>query len=210
MTPAPRTSSPFSVRNADWCGPAKARAPALLFALRHAGRACLLTVVLGLLGCVRIEGGAVELSWVTYCASGKRPGSTGASCSCTVRERDLAAVRLVLTPLRQGQDDAQTLEDGCSQGAICSFEASDRAGNTGFRVPPGEYEISVVPLDAQGTPLGGPSCVPDGNPLSCWQTPSPVRRTVVHGEVVSLGAVLIVVPDCPAVSGCRPSEGCSS
>jgi hypothetical protein len=156
-------------------------------------------------GCLTIDGGAIELSWVPYCASGKRPGATGASCSCFERAAGLATVQLVL----DGLGDA-AVGDACAGRAACRFEAKRQSGNTGFFVPPGDYELTLLPLDASGHVLGGPSCVPDGSAASCWQTPTPVRRTVTTGEVVSLGSFLIAVPDCPVTPSCAAVDTCPS
>ena len=156
-----------------------------------------------LASCLTIDGGAIELSWVSYCASGKRAGGSGASCSCNERVAGLASVQLVLTRLGDG-----AATDACAGGATCRFAAPDQQGNSGFRVPPGEYDISLLPLDANGQVLGGPTCVPDGSANSCWQTPAPLRRTVVAGEVVSIGSLLIAVPDCPGTASCPAESGC--
>jgi hypothetical protein len=153
-------------------------------------------------GCLTIDGGAIELSWVTYCASGKKPGS-GASCSCTERAAGLATVQLVLDGLGDG-----AAGDACAGRDSCRFEATRQSGNTGFFVPPGDYELTLLPLDGSGQVLGGPSCVPDGSAGSCWQTPAPLRRTVKTGEVVSLGSFLIAVPDCPATAACGATDTC--
>jgi hypothetical protein len=153
--------------------------------------------------CLTIDGGAIELSWVTYCASGTKPGGAGASCSCNERAAGLATVQLVLNALGDAGGS-----DVCAGRESCRFAAGRQSGNTGFFVPPGDYELTLVPLDASGQALGGPSCVPDGSANSCWQTPAPLRRTVLMGEVVSLGSFLIAVPDCPATTSCAATETC--
>ena len=152
-------------------------------------------------GCLTIDGGAIELSWVTYCASGKKPGSQ--SCSCDERAAGLATVQLVLRALGDGGAG-----DVCAGRDSCRFEATRQSGNTGFFVPPGDYELTLLPLDGSGQVLGGPACVPDGSEGSCWQTPAPLRRSVKTGEVVSLGSFLIAVPDCPTTAACGTTDTC--
>lgn len=149
--------------------------------------------------CVTIDGGAIELSWVTYCADGKKPESATASCSCKLRAARLAQVRVQALALGDGGG-----ADACAGRGACVFTASVQSGSTGFIVPPGDYAIGILPLEESGGALGGPACVPDGSQGSCWQTPAQVRRTVVTGEVVSLGTLLIAVPDCPTETGCDP------
>ena len=154
-------------------------------------------------GCLTIDGGAIELSWVAYCASGKKPNATGSSCSCTERAAALATVRLVLEASGDG-----AVGDACAGRTGCRFDAKRQSGNTGFFVPPGDYELTLLPLDASGQVLGRPSCVPDGSAGSCWQTPAPLRRTVTTGEVVSLGSFLIAIPDCPVTAACVATDTC--
>lgn len=170
----------------------------------HVRSLALSTLLLAALGpgCLTIDGGAIELSWVTYCASGKKPGSS-ASCSCTEKAASLATVQLVLTAL----SDAGA-GDVCAGRDSCRFEARRQSGNTGFFVPPGDYELTLLPLDSSGQVLGGPACVPDGSEGTCWQTPAPVRRSVKTGEVVSLGSFLIAIPDCPVTALCSAREAC--
>jgi hypothetical protein len=151
-------------------------------------------------GCLTIDGGAIEVSWVTYCANGKKPGST-ASCSCNLRAAQLDRVRVEALALGDGAD-----ADACAERDACVFTASVQSGVTGFIVPPGDYAIGLVPLDVGGAILGGPSCVPDASAGSCWQTPARIRRTVLAGEVVSLGSLLIAVPDCPVAEGCTSGD----
>jgi hypothetical protein len=170
------------------------RAAALKVAALIAGGVALLP------RCLTIDGGAIELSWVVYCANGRQPGCGPACCSCDERAASLTRVQLVLTGVSDG-----AATNGCDGKTTCRFDASAHSGNTGFFVPPGDYELTLLPLDASGQVLGGPSCVPDGSAGSCWQTPVPLRRTVNTGEVVSLGSFLIAVPDCPTTASCANS-----
>ena len=152
--------------------------------------------------CLHIDGGAIELSWVTYCAGGKTPGS-GGSCSCRERAASLATVQLALVSLHDGGGG-----DVCAGRSGCRFDAQRQSGNTGFFVPPGDYDLTLIPLDASGAPLGGPACVTGGDAgtdAPCWQSPAPLRRTVITGEVVSLGSFLFSVPDCPVTATCALS-----
>jgi hypothetical protein len=155
--------------------------------------------------CLQIDGGSIELSWVTYCAGGHPPSSGSSSCSCKERAAALASVQLVLNPLGDGGGG-----DFCAGRSGCRFAAGHQSGNTAFFVPPGDYDISLLPLDASGAPLGGPGCIPgtdDAGTPPCWQSPAPLRRTVLKGEVVSLGSFLFSVPDCPVTDTCAKKPG---
>jgi hypothetical protein len=90
----------------------------------------------------------------------------------------------------------------CAGRAGCEFDAALQSGTTGFFIPPGDYAISLVPLGADGAPLGGSGCSLTAG-TGCWATPAPVRRTIATGEVVSLGTLLVAIPDCPLAPGCR-------
>ncbi len=156
-------------------------------------------------GCLQIDGGAIELSWVVYCAAGHTPGSSTSSCSCCDRASRLASVQLVVTPLGDGGAG-----DVCTGQSSCRFSAGRQSGNTAFFVPPGDYDISVLPLDASGAVLGGAACLPSGDAGAepCWQTPAPLRRTVIKGEIVSLGSFLLSVPDEPVTTKCQETGQC--
>jgi hypothetical protein len=158
-------------------------------------------------GCIGIDGGAIDLSWVVYCSSGQQPDATGQDpasprCSCNLRAGALARVRLSVIGVGGGPAD-----DACGGRTECEFDAGRQSGTTGFFVPPGDYAIALVPVDAAGTALGGSDCDLAGA-TGCWATPAPVRRTVTTGQIVSLGALLVAVPDCPAAGACQPSPGC--
>jgi hypothetical protein len=174
-----------------------------LLARRLATALVFLTGALGLGGCVTINGGAIDFSWIVYCASGPRPSS--ATCSCSARAAALSRVRLTVVGLADG-----AATDLCVGNAGCDVAASGQSGTTGFFIPPGDYAISLVPLDANGTPLGGPDCtpgVPDGGQGDCWETPAPLRETIVLGQTIQLNALIIVVPDCPFT--CSPNPACT-
>jgi hypothetical protein len=166
---------------------------------RRIPRAVALVLSVGLAACVKIDGGAIELSWVTYCSGGKRPDAT--QCSCNARAAALARVQLVVVGVSDG-----AVASACAGRSGCEFEAAHQQGTTGFFVPPGDYDISLVPLDASGTALGGPDCPLDSG-TGCIATPPPIRRTLTAGEVVSLGTLELGVPDCPVVSACPNAGG---
>jgi hypothetical protein len=155
----------------------------------------------GLSSCVPVDGGAIELSWIEYCAAGQRPDSNGASCSCNARAAGLSRVRLAVMGVGDGAVAA-----ACEGRSGCEFDAARQSGTTGFFIPPGDYDISLVPLGPSDTPLGGPECAVAGA-TGCWATPPPVRRMVVKGQVVSLGSFEIAVPDCPIIATC--DGGCA-
>jgi hypothetical protein len=167
---------------------------------------CVLSVLIAAgWGCVKVDGGAVEFSWVVYCHDGTRPGDPRPTCSssCSGRASALSHIRLSMV----GVGDSAGV-DACAGRSECEFGATRQSGATPFFVPSGDYDIALIPLDVSGSPLGGPGCaIEDGS--GCWATPLPIRRTIALGQAVGLGTLLIVVPDCPVTSGCPvPDAGC--
>jgi hypothetical protein len=133
-------------------------------------------VALAVGGCVDIDGGAVEISWVVRSTS----GSAITSCSCA--DPPIDKVRLVLVP--RGPSIAGN--NPCESPAQCDFPCQRQTGSTAFNIKPtqaGEsYEISVLAL-------GG-----DGNVLEGVMTPAPVLRSVVNGQPTEVDAFQLVAP----------------
>jgi len=127
------------------------------------------------LGCVSIDGGAVEASWVveTY---GDGRGIADCGCACP----PIAGLRLQLTPISGGSDP-------CAGRDSCQFSCGQRSGSTRFEVPPGSYAISLVPVGIDGNDIS------PGNPLTCGAQSGvdPQVREVVKGQVTQLDAVLM-------------------
>lgn len=79
-----------------------------------------------------------------------------------------------------------------AQAGSASWACDDSHGATGFDLPEGVAELSVVPEC-----LGGVPALP-----ATYIAPATIERTVVRGETVSLGAVELVV----SVSYCEHAD----
>jgi len=127
-------------------------------------------------GCVDIEGGAVEVSWVVRSTS----GSAITSCSCA--DPPIDKVRLVLIPKGPSIEGNKP----CESQAQCDYPCQRQTGSTAFNIKPtqaGEsYEISVVAI-------GG-----DGNVLEGVMMPAPVLRSVVSGQPTEVDVFQLVAP----------------
>jgi hypothetical protein len=140
--------------------------------------------------CVRIDGGAVEISWVVRSADGRAI----TDCGCT--DPEISRVRLVLRGMG-GAIDGATPCDGRAQ---CEFACQRQTGTTPFDIretQPGEmYEISVVALDSSGGEL--PQVL----------TPAPILRTVTRGQPTEVEAFLLVA-QCSEACGMNSSGVCT-
>jgi hypothetical protein len=139
--------------------------------------------------CVKINGGAVEISWLVV-----QSGTGGAITDCSCADPAIAKVRLVLTGVG-GAIDGTT---PCAGQAQCDFPCQNQTGATAFDIPAtgtGEsYEVSVVAVGADGTEL--PQIM----------TPAPTLLQVVQGQPTEVDALALVAPCAPACSGnvCAP------
>ena len=127
-------------------------------------------------GCVKIDGGAVEISWVVRSTS----GSAITDCSCA--DPAIDKVRLQLVGVGPSIHDNMP----CAPPAQCDFPCQRQTGSTAFDIQPtqaGEsYEISVVAVGADGIPVEG------------VMTPAPILRTVVKGQPTEVEAFQLVAP----------------
>ena len=127
-------------------------------------------------GCVKIDGGAVEISWVVRSTA----GSAITDCSCA--DPPIAKVRLHLDPMGASIQDNRS----CAGEAHCDFPCQRQTGSTAFDVKPtqaGEtYEIWVEAVGADGEPLEG------------VMTPAPILRSVVQGQPTEVEAFQLVAP----------------
>jgi hypothetical protein len=127
-------------------------------------------------GCVEIDGGAVEVSWVVRSTS----GSAITSCSCA--DPPIDKVRLVIVPRGPSIEGNKP----CENQAQCEFPCQRQTGSTAFNVKPtqeGEsYEISVVAVGE------------DGNVIEGVMKPAPVLRSVVKGQPTEVEAFQLVAP----------------
>jgi hypothetical protein len=149
---------------------------------------CLLLPVISPLAaaCVKVDGGAVEVSWVLQTFDGR----SISDCSCA--DPEVSRVRLVVA--RAGTDDSIGA-DACAGLASCEFACRRGTGATHFDIPPGRYAISLAPIGADGQPLAAGLSGTSGVAV-----PAPILRTVVFGQPTELDA-LSIQTSCAAVCG---------
>jgi hypothetical protein len=149
----------------------------------RAGLACLACLVLLVSACVKIDGGAVEISWVVIAPDGR--GITDCSCA----DPAIAKVRLSLLGIGGDIDGV----DACAGQAQRDFPCQRQTGSTPFDIKPtqnGEmYSVSVAALGA------------DGSPLTQVATPAPILRQVVYGQPTEVEAFALVASCAAACNG---------
>jgi hypothetical protein len=134
----------------------------------------LVFTALGSPACVNVEGGAAELSWALFNRAGKK-----VPCSGDDESGNVSDVRLCWTPVAPGEP----LDPTCRAPTQETFACPEGHGVTGFDLAAGRTAFWVVPVCASGA-------VPDA---AMFQTPAPIVREVVEGEVVTLSALAIVI-----------------
>jgi len=140
--------------------------------------------------CVKINGGAVEISWVVISPSG------GGITDCSCADPAIAKVRLALV----GQGGAIEGATPCAGQAQCDFPCQNQTGATQFDIPPtgpGEsYSVSVVAVGNDGLNV----------PQAEIMTPAPILRQVTEGQPTEVEAFTLVAPCSLACSGnvCAP------
>jgi hypothetical protein len=143
-------------------------------------RILFLAVALAADSCVSIDGGAVEASWLVVGVDGH------AITRCDCADPRIDSVRLKLVGVSGGVNGTEPCRDRGS----CRFSCERRTGATPFDIPPGEYLMSLVAVDAAGQDL-------DAGERRVL-APAPVLRDVVHGQPTQLDALALV-------AGCAPS-----
>lgn len=134
-------------------------------------------VALGGLGCVDINGGAVEVAWGLFASDGRAIND----CTCAVpiapadSETPIAYVRLNLV------SDSEPADQPCAGTNNCRFACNRKIGATPFMIPPGRYLMSVVAVDANGSDF----------PAGAVETPPAELRSVVHGQPTELDAFML-------------------
>ena len=143
-------------------------------------------------GCVKIDGGAVEISWVVR----SRSGAAITDCSCA--DPPITTVRLVLSGLGGSLDGYRP----CDGQAQCDFPCQRQTGSTAFDIretQPGEtYEISVVAVDSSGLDI----------PADLVMSPAPILRSVIPGQPTETEAFQLVAA-CRAECGMNGSGVCA-
>jgi hypothetical protein len=135
-----------------------------------------------LLGCVQIDGGAVELSWDIRQADGM---ALDGACDAS----RIAQVGLC----------ARACEDGAGSGVcqgelVCpkaQWSCDNYSGATEFDLPEGPTELFIE------------AYCEDGSRAQGVQVPAPIVRNISKGRVSQLNALLITLPS-PAVGEACP------
>ena len=144
-------------------------------------------------GCVRIDGGAVELSWVLRTPEGR------AISDCGCSDPQVATVRLHLI-LQDAAGVAVPGNTPCEGRAECQFPCQRHSGATSFDIPETRPdEMYLISVDTLG---------PDGMPLAGVQAPARVSRSVVRGQPTDMGALLLVTECANACSGVNGQGVC--
>ncbi|HEX8114999.1 MAG TPA: hypothetical protein VF516_45035 [Kofleriaceae bacterium] len=138
------------------------------------------------------NGGAVELSWSLRPASGE---GSNKFVGCERSEQDSNGTQVQVRAI------TRVRLHWTVEGAACSraWSCDDNHGATRFEVPRGTADLTVT-LEC-GAPTPGLSECEDDHPAdpATYTTPAIVQRDSIRGEVVTLGAVELVVSDaaCP-------------
>ena len=155
-------------------------------------RITLIAFLFSALGCVSIDGGAVEASWVveTY---GDGRGIADCGCACP----PIAKMRLKLEPMSGGSDP-------CEGRSTCEFSCNLKTGATRFDIPPGSYAISLVPVGEDGNDIA------NGSAQTCGaHGVAPEVRDVLKGRVTELNAMLIEATCTAACGGSDSNRVCT-
>jgi len=138
--------------------------------------AALLSLVCLLAACVKIEGGAVEISWVVR----SQAGSAIADCGCA--SPPIAKVRLILVGMG-GAIDGQMPCEGQAQ---CDFPCARQTGSTAFNIQETHgderYAVSVVALGTDGSEI----------PKEVVDHPASILREVVRGQPTEVESMQLV------------------
>jgi hypothetical protein len=151
-------------------------------------RITLIALLFSALGCVSIDGGAVEVSWKVMTPDGR--GIANCACTCP----PMPQIRLQLLPVAGGSDP-------CAGRTACQFSCGQESAATKFDIPPGSYAVSLVPVGADGNDIttGAAGNVAPGT-CSARAGIDPVVREVVKGRVTQVDAMTVLV-DCAADCG---------
>lgn len=157
-------------------------------------RIAIATLCLAVHACDLGNGGAVELSWSLRPASGTGSGSGNKFVDCE-RSEDANGRQVPVRAIRRVRLHWQVASTTCSRAWNCG----DNHGATRFEVPPGIANLTLT-LEC-GAPTPGLTECEDDQPAdpATYIAPAIVQRLAVRGEVVTLGAVELVVSDtkCP-------------
>ena len=145
-------------------------------------------------GCVQIDGGAIEASWVLRTFDGR--AITGCACASP----QIARVRFTAVAI---DATGQAQADICAGRAGCEFSCASQRGATPFFVPAGRYAIAVAALTAEGH-------IPaQGEASGEVRVPAPILRDVVYGQPTQLEAIAIEADCDPGCGGSSTTRACS-
>ncbi len=154
-------------------------------------RIAIATLCLAVHACDLGSGGAVELSWSLRPASG---AGSDKFVGCEARDSQNALIRAITRVRLHWQVGSVT----CSHAWSCDANH----GATRFEVPPGMANLTLTLECGDPTPEL-PDCADDQPAaLDTYIAPAIVQRDAIRGEVVTLGAVELVVSN--AACPCEP------
>lgn len=136
-------------------------------------RVAIATLCLPVHGCDTGKGGAVELSWKLRPASSSFPEKF---VECDSQQHGTGRVAEIELRWTVGTGDAAST--GWKR-----WPCEDNHGATGFDLPEGTAELSLAPICVGDVPAAPETYI----------APAIVKRDVIRGETVSLGAVELVV-----------------
>ncbi len=148
----------------------------------------LAALMIGLLAhpaCVKIDGGAIEASWVLRTFDGR--AVSGCECS----DPEITRVRFVAVTIDSAGNAGA---DACAGQVGCEFSCASQRGATPFFLPEARYAVSVQAIDRMGAP------VPATGTAGGVRLQAPILRDVAFGQPVQLEAFAIEV-SCAAVCG---------
>jgi hypothetical protein len=133
-------------------------------------------------GCVEIDGGAVELSWSLRTFEGEPVDACG--------DARIDEIRINWRPMEQPSAAPMAFRD---------FPCEDSTGVTGFGIAPGQQLFWAEPICADG------ALADEGT----FESPAPILRRVDAGAVVTLNSLLIVVDPTAPPQSCRTGAPCT-
>ena len=148
-------------------------------------------LMVGVGSCVKVDGGAVVLTWVVRSTTGRAI----AGCSCADPAIDHVHIAVV---------DTATAADLCQGRKGCDFSCDAGTGATPFFLPAGSYAVSIRPSDASGQDLTQPG----PGRTQVVDVPAPILRDIVFGQVAELETFQIVAACAPGCSSATSSGTC--
>ena len=155
-------------------------------------RITLIAVLFSALGCVSIDGGAVEASWQVMTQDGRTITDCGCTCS------PIAKIRLQLIPVSGGSDP-------CAGHSTCAFSCNQQSGATRFDIPPGTYAISLVPVGEDGNDITNG----EAGTCSAKSGVAPEVRDVIKGRVTQLNAMTMLADCADECGGSDSNKVCT-